>query len=384
MFQHYLKMMFRNKRKSALLIIQLLCSFLILFGILSIILHNYRNYHQASTLSTDNILVASIDFHRDTIPNLNLIRQKMEENLSVEAYALTSENQPFSQFMIRQPVKYQEAEIVAELIKTEPDYFPIFGLKILEGEWFTSSRSSDDVAVISRKLKEHWFGKESPLGEFITINNNGTQVLKVIGVVDSYKHNDDYTPLDFAVIKPILPKDYINKVVIKVTSAKSSSNAGRNIATDLASLNREWSVELKSLEDLRFEKNNYVVIPVLILSILGIFFIVNSILGIFGLLTLNISRRRTEIGIRRSIGATMSAIIFQLVTEMLLLAFLALLLGLMITLPFPLNNMFGVPTMTYVIAICLAVFLICALVMAFSYFPSKSAAKVPPSQVLHG
>jgi putative ABC transport system permease protein len=106
-------------------------------------------------------------------------------------------------------------------------------------------------------------------------------------------------------------------------------------------------------------------------------------LGLFGVLWYNINKRRAEIGLRRAIGATGSAVSAQIVMESLLLATLSLIIGTFFAIQFPLLNVFDLPARVYIIALCGAIAFIYLLVYLCSVYPGKQAARVYPAVALH-
>jgi putative ABC transport system permease protein len=381
MLPQILSILFRRKRQSALLIIQLFFSLIITFTLSSLVIFNYVNYHKARSVETDDILLIEINYSNDTIRNLDLIRQELSQNRAIENFAITSENQPFSKYMILQYVKYNDLGMTTQIIKADPAYASIMDLDILEGEMFTVDRSSDDVAVITKGLKEHWFGNESPIGKYLEIGSDRNQRVKIIGVVDNYKHVDDFTPLEYGLIKPPSQSDFINKILVK-SAVGLNSQLEREILSGMTKANKGWSYEIQTLEEVRMNKNLFITIPVLVVLTVGLFFIINVILGTFGLLISNINKRKREIGIRRSVGARKIQVIMQFIMEMIIITSVAVFFGLILMVQFPIFKVFDVPKNIYVVAIVVSVSSIYTIVLLCSYFPSRQAGQIQPTIAL--
>jgi putative ABC transport system permease protein len=114
-------------------------------------------------------------------------------------------------------------------------------------------------------------------------------------------------------------------------------------------------------------------VPLIILSIVAAFLIINVALGIFGVLWYNINKRRGEIGLRRAVGAPGSSVSAQLVSEAMILATLSLIIGAFFAVQFPLLNVFDLPASVYLIAMLLAVIFIYLLVLVCSLYPGQTS-----------
>ncbi len=124
-------------------------------------------------------------------------------------------------------------------------------------------------------------------------------------------------------------------------------------------------------------------IPVLIFLIISGFLLTNVALGLFGILNLSIARRRSEIGLRRAMGATKSSITTQFLGEMWVLAAFSVILGLLFAIQFPIMNVFDVASGVYLTAIAAAAVVIFAIVTLCAWYPSHQAARVQPAVALH-
>ena len=107
------------------------------------------------------------------------------------------------------------------------------------------------------------------------------------------------------------------------------------------------AVEIKHVDEMRDSRNQETIIPMTIFIIIASFLIVNVALGLFGVLWYNINKRRSEIGLRRAIGASGNSVSYQLVMESMILATISLVVGCFFAIQFPLLNVYDVPTSVY-------------------------------------
>ena len=143
------------------------------------------------------------------------------------------------------------------------------------------------------------------------------------------------------------------------------------------------NIEIEHLVNKRKDINYFSLVPMIVLSIVAGFLIVNVAFGLFGVLWYNINKRRGEIGLRRAVGASGKSVSAQLVSESLILATLSLIIGTFFAVQFPLLNVFDLPAGIYLTAIILAVLFIYTLVLICSLYPGRQAAAIYPAVALH-
>jgi putative ABC transport system permease protein len=103
------------------------------------------------------------------------------------------------------------------------------------------------------------------------------------------------------------------------------------------------NVEIDQLDKRRIAKNNIFIVPMVIFIIVAGFLIFNVSLGLFGVLWYNINRRKSEIGLRRAVGASGNRISLQFITESLVIASIAVILGLFFAVQFPILKVLTYP-----------------------------------------
>ena len=121
---------------------------------------------------------------------------------------------------------------------------------------------------------------------------------------------------------------------------------------------------------------------VALLSMCG-FLCLNVALGLFGVLSYSISKRRSEVGLRRAVGASGGSIAQQFTLEVILLAAVALIIGIFFAVQivfFDLvdaNSSIFYRGIVYGAGVILLVVTICAL------YPSLQASRIHPATALH-
>ncbi len=171
-------------------------------------------------------------------------------------------------------------------------------------------------------------------------------------------------------------------MVMKVKEG-SGAELEAKIAKEVARLGKDWSIEIQQMNSMKTNRNNLVLVPILILLIVCGFLVFNVALGMFGVLFQTISRRKQEIGVRRAMGATQGAILRHFIGETAVIATFGVVLGLFFAVQFPLLNVFDVEASVYLTGIALAVVSIYLLVIICAFYPSRQASVLQPAAVLH-
>ena len=106
-------------------------------------------------------------------------------------------------------------------------------------------------------------------------------------------------------------------------------------------------------------------------------------LGLFGVLWYNIEQRKSELGLRRVMGADSRRIQSQIIFETLVLTFLGIIVGMLFAVQVPILNLYGLGLLVYLKAIFFSVITISVIATLCAFYPSFLASQVAPAMVLH-
>ena len=383
MIRHFFKLIWNKKRSNALLIVEILVAFLVLFGVMSLMAYNYQNYSRPLGFKCEQVWCLNIRWNQDTAQigeKLKSIYQRIRSYPEVEIASRTNGNTPFANNQSNRSVDYQKVHVEGDIFGTDEHYAKTLGIEIAEGRWYTRADkgAKHTPAVINQIAKEKMFGKENPLGKIIQLEDD--ERWKIVGIVENFKQRGNYqanTPAFFTL------SDWdLGSVLIKVKPG-GDANFEAKLMREIGNMQPDWVFELSYLKTLRKSMNQQTSIPSLIFSIVCGFFLLNVALGLFGVLTLNIAKRKDEIGLRRALGAPAPAITVHFVGEMWVIATLAVLIGLILAVQFPLLNVFDLEASVYVVGMLLATLTIYLLVTLCALYPSIQAARIQPATALH-
>jgi putative ABC transport system permease protein len=393
MFKHLLKMIWNKKKQNFLLMFEMLISFLVLFAVFTLLVHNFRNYMKPMGLEYENVWVVTYsnalktDNKDSLVLYFETLKQTVKALPKVKEMAFTSSNTPFvnntSMSGITQNNQHYNS---VNWFFVDNDYKNALGMTMVEGRWFGKQDigAQNKPVVINNTLKEEMFGKEKAVGKLIGDGDDDAKKLRIIGVVADAKFKGDYTAAGKALFNRADTNSYnwLGRIVIKVTPDADATFEGRLYKT-LAGYMKNANVEIEHLTNNRKNINYMSLVPMIVLLIVSTFLMINVAMGLFGVLWYNINKRRGEIGLRRAIGASGQSVSGQLVSESLILATFSLIVGTFFAVQFPLLNVFDLPTGVYLTAILLSILFIYGLVFLCSLYPGRQAAAIYPAVALH-
>jgi putative ABC transport system permease protein len=399
MFKHLFKLILNKKKENFLLILEMLISFMVMFVVFTLLVFCYYNYLQRMGFDYENVWTVSFSppeniKRPDSVEMFHdALKKRLLSMPQIKAVSFCGSNVPFamSTHNTRLSTK-NNLDIESYVYNVEDSYKDVLNLHVLEGRWLSNAdlpSSKYIPAVISKNLKEQFFGQDNAIGKIIGEpdfnSTKGASVdrYRVVGVVDNIKDKGEYHAIEngLYVLLDTVWYNWTGNMVIKVTSDVDAAFEGKLFKTLSNTIGT--SLEIEHLDKKLVSINKVMLVPLIITSIIAGFLIFNVALGLFGVLWYNINKRKAEIGLRRAVGATGSAVSRQLVSESLVLSTLSLIVGFFFAVQFPLLNVFDLSASIYVTAIVLAIIFIYLLVFICSVYPSKQAAAIYPATALH-
>ena len=230
---------------------------------------------------------------------------------------------------------------------TEVEFFQNKSYPISKGRYFNAYEAENNipVAVLGYHFAEEYFKDKDPIGQVLVL---GSQRFTIVGVLasdvlntgngmnfDPWQREWDlkavYIPLKYGATY-LSPARMIHQIYIQSNSSEDYAklkNEARQIL--LARHNMYPNFQFMDIGDMILnitqEINKFMdKWNITLIAIASISLIVGGI-GLFSTLLISIQERMTEIGIRKSIGATEQDIFFYFIFEALALAFIGAILG---------------------------------------------------------
>ena len=392
MIRHLITLMWNRKRANSLLILEIVLAFVVLFAVGSVGVYTWSNYRAPLGFAYDNVW--EIDLSPGTQPaaeqfaTFQQILARLRSTPGVVSVTRTEANTPFSfnnsstNVATGKGAQKRECDR-ADIYFVSTDLQATMRVEMKEGRWFDrrDEAATRRPVIISEQLRDELFKPgESPLGKTISSEVNG----QIVGVSGPYRASGELSEPQPGLFVYVGPNDSTRAVSTLLVRVQPGSGAAleKKISDDIYRIGHTWSSAINTLSDQRLVQVKVQLTPPILLGIVCVFLIVNVMLGLFGVLWLNINQRRGEIGLRRAIGATAATISWQIVGEIVVLTTFGLGLGLLVAVQLPLLSAFDVKPGVYFTAMAGAAGALYLLAVGCALYPSRLAAGIRPAVAL--
>ena len=209
----------------------------------------------------------------------------------------------------------------------DPGYFRTMGIPLLEGRYFDAADDSAGapVAIVNRTLANRFFPNGRAVGGRIELEGRGP--VDVIGVVADVRPFRPDAVAEPEIYWPIAQRTrFASHFVLRTGSDPAALE--RAVRARLAGVAPDVSVgRFQTMDDLLA---GGLVSPRFNLVVLAIFAAVAlclAAIGIYGVISYNVSRRTHEIGLRKALGADRDRIVGQIIRQGLRPALAGLIIG---------------------------------------------------------
>jgi ABC-type antimicrobial peptide transport system permease subunit len=205
--------------------------------------------------------------------------------------AYTSENQ----------LNHKNETYDINILEVERNYPEMMDLRLMNGQFFNPALESDrSNEIMVNQTFMNWLALDFPTDEIITLDS---VKYSIIGVVEDFHYNDFSFSIDPTIIK-VMPDEGFNFLTVKVSPGTAHKMATIIKSDWLAHVDGELydGKEQASIFDMNYMQICGVSQILLFTATLAV---ILSAIGLFGLLSLNISARIKDVGIRKILGANM-------------------------------------------------------------------------------
>ena len=216
---------------------------------------------------------------------------------------------------------------LADVTKTQGDYFHAMGISLLRGRAFNPSDNAQGqlVAVVNRKLAEHYWPGVSPVGKRIRMGTNETKTpyMTIVGEIDNVKitNPDDPTSTSEQYYQPVeqaaaseggfaraneLNGNYMTAVLRTSMPPQQMENSLRAV---FHSLDPQLAVsQVQTMDEAVSSTEAPRRFNTTIITAFGVIAVLLAILGIYSVVAFSVALRTQEMAIRLALGATRSGI----------------------------------------------------------------------------
>lgn len=302
-------------------------------------------------------------------------------------------------------IYYQNQSLTSgRIYGTDDNYFNTCGYRLKSGRLFVDKDFEEfrKVAIVETETARNLFQGKNPVGKTIEIKGEPFTVVGLVEMIDRSElminsPEDYFTYMSESVggvfitnaAWPIVYRyDEPQNVIAKAGSTDDLNTIGKSIANLLNNSMTVGSSTVKykasdaldraqEMQDLSETTNNQLI------WIASISLLVGGI-GVMNIMLVSVTERTSEIGLKKAIGATNETIMYQFLTEAVVITSLGGVIGVIagIVLAEIISGMTGTPVAISIPAVIISVLFSMLIGVVFGLIPSVKAANLNPIEAL--
>jgi len=318
--------------RSVLVVLQFTISIFLIIG--TLVVHNQLNYIQSKDLGFDRNQVLIVQNAFELNNQAQTFKQEVKQLPGVTDATLTSflptGNNKNTSIFFKDASFDQKKALFPQTWIVDEDYIKTLDMKMVAGRSFSGQMLSDSSGIIINEAAARFLGLGDPLNKPLYRSNGGKQELSnskayhIIGVVKDF----NFSSL----------RDVVSPMVLIMgqdNGALSIRMNGRDIPALLTQIKEKWSGLSPNVQmNFSFMDQDFDAIyrteqrAGTVLVVFTTLAIIIACLGLFGLAAYAAEQRTKEIGIRKVLGASVSAITAMLSFDFIKLVAIAILIAL--------------------------------------------------------
>ncbi|HVO97233.1 MAG TPA: ABC transporter permease [Bryobacteraceae bacterium] len=269
-------------------------------------------------------------------------------------------------------------------------YFETTGTALVAGRDFTEhdTAGNQPVGIINQAMAKKFFPNTNPLGKHFWDDDDekAGQRVEIVGIVKDAKYDSlrrDAPPTAYRAWGQT-PSPFPGAIFeVRVTGGAPTSILG-GVKQAAAEVDPAMTLEIHSYAGLVEESLTRERLLATLSAFFGGLALLLAVIGLYGVMSYNVSRRRNEIGIRMALGAEQARVLRMVMGEAALMIVIGLAIGLGATIGltrFVASFLYGVkPNDPWTLGIA-AVTLATVAVLA-GFFPARRASRLDPMAAL--
>lgn len=394
MIKYTIRALWRQKRSNLYILLEMFGIFVALFfGVIAVSEKVEKHMQESAFTINENVFRFAISQGAGADKCVSKIRELKDfvKSLSgVKAVSLSSYGIPYGMNTSTRTFKIQgDTSSVHPFMMTrqvDQSFAEILGIKMLQGKWISDGAdlSGEIPVVITQDLADEFFTNENALGKkFLPTKDHEAFTLKIIGIIPPFQQTL-YSKTLPSIFLPIeahprtIPFDMMVSFATDNTLEKEL--ALRQIQDYFGS--STWRLfDLCQMNDLEENSKQEATYDVKLIVLVVVFLLVNLMLGLVGIFGYSAKKRISELALHRAIGASTGSVVRMLLSEMLALAVMGIVPGIVLVLQI---NVFGYDTSILHISIGIVVStaLILSLVAVSVSFPILKVVRFEPALAL--
>jgi len=419
MIQHIFKIIWTERKINSWIVFELVLVFCILWFCVDYISFFVMRYFEPRGFSIEHVYTVNFGLKEEGVAWMNgneaqkdsladiswMIADRIKKYPDIEAVSISWYATPYSDGFSGSMIMIDSIEEQTQIKKVTPDFFKVFGMKVLRGnpaDW----NNENDVFISGNK--ENLFAKKDVMQVKTFAFNTGDAgyiQMPAVGVVAPSKRSE-FDPVTAVIYMPLL-KNKTKLILIDETElcvrVKSGADKGfiprftkdmqEQLSVDpyfLSSVNPMSDVRKEYMKVNGYDNNFKSIFSI------SAFLFINIFLAVVGTFWFRIQTRRGEIGLRVALGSTLINIKTLFILETLILLLLASIIATVVCVNIAFADIvkdIGVPSIgrganpvtfsQYVIDYGITLLILMIIAVAAVWYPAKQASEIPPAEALH-
>ena len=241
------------------------------------------------------------------------------------------------QVQTSRPVIYQNANFMTQIQGTGPEFPTIRGWELQRGRFFTEAevKGMAKLCVIGQTVQDNLFPNgEDPLGQSIRI---GRLPFQIVGLLEKkgagmWGDQDDLIVAPYTtVMRKVMGRNTIQRIMVSAHDGESEIAEAEITALLRQHLKvptqQENPFNIRKQDDMVQALDKQASILTVLLAVAASISLLVGGIGISNIMLVSVSERTREIGVRRALGASRRDILWQFLTEAVVLSSFGGILG---------------------------------------------------------
>src|SRR4051812_43327124 len=353
----------------------------------------------------DRVLLVSVNAQRTEIPpadrltTYDRIRQSVVAVPGVAAAAVSfvtpvSGNTWNNLIRVSGGIELPERQRSSNFNAITPGWLKTFGTPLIAGRDIEDGdrKGAPPVVLVNQAFARKFLNGASPIGHTLTIGAgpNAEAPREIVGVVADAVYRALREPVPATMYVPVAQFDDRRRPAPAAMSVSVRSATGspallaRSVGAAIAGVNRDLALTFRPLADQVDASLTQERIVAMLAGFFGALALLLAGLGLYGVTSYAVSRRRTEIGIRMALGAAPGGVVRLVLSRVTLLVGIGVLVGGGISLwvaTFVESLLYGLPPRDPATLLGAAVVL-AVVGAAAGWLPAHRASRIDPAEVL--
>jgi predicted permease len=291
-----------------------------------------------------------------------------------------------------------ERDRVVNVNVVSPGFFTTLGTRMIAGRDFSDAdrAGGPPVVIVNESFARTYFGGANPIGRTLVqpaFGSRAARTLEVVGYVQDSVYRSLREPLSPTVYRPLRQQEgeamFLSFISVVVrTAGGSPALLIKPLADALGTVHRDLALTFRPLEEQVDASLTQERLVAMLSGFFGALALLLAGLGLYGVTSYAVSRRRTELGIRMALGAAPAGVVRLVLRRVAFLVGLGIALGIVLAVVSTALARTTLGSLLYGLqpqdpaTIALATVVLGVIGAAAGWIPARRASRIDPAAVL--